>query len=92
MLYLAYGSNLSNETFRGNRGIKPLSQVNVQVPSLRLTLDYRMQSHALQTLDEGTRRMTLLKTLAAQSVTRSMEDPRCRLARRIIARIDGTRV
>jgi hypothetical protein len=38
-LYLAYGSNLSNETFRGNRGIKPLSQVNVQVPSLRLTFD-----------------------------------------------------
>lgn len=38
-LYLAYGSNLSNETFRGNRGIKPLSQINVQVPSLRLTFD-----------------------------------------------------
>ena len=38
-LYLAYGSNLSNETFRGNRGIKPLSQVNVQVPELRLTFD-----------------------------------------------------
>ncbi|TKA68677.1 hypothetical protein B0A55_08908 [Friedmanniomyces simplex] len=39
VLYLAYGSNLSNETFRGNRGIKPLSQVNVQVPSLRMTFD-----------------------------------------------------
>lgn len=39
VLYLAYGSNLSNETFRGNRGIKPLSQINVQVPSLRLTFD-----------------------------------------------------
>ncbi|GAB7353288.1 hypothetical protein MBLNU459_g3791t1 [Dothideomycetes sp. NU459] len=38
-LYLAYGSNLSKETFRGNRGIKPLSQVNVQVPELRLTFD-----------------------------------------------------
>ena len=38
-LYLGYGSNLSNETFRGKRGIKPLSQVNVQVPSLRLTFD-----------------------------------------------------
>lgn len=38
-MYLAYGSNLSNETFRGNRGIKPLSQINVQVPSLRLTFD-----------------------------------------------------
>ncbi|EMC91247.1 hypothetical protein BAUCODRAFT_45010, partial [Baudoinia panamericana UAMH 10762] len=38
-LYLAYGSNLSNETFRGNRGIKPISQINVQVPSLRLTFD-----------------------------------------------------
>ncbi|KAM0722045.1 hypothetical protein Q7P37_002971 [Cladosporium fusiforme] len=39
MLYLAYGSNLSVETFRGKRGIKPLSQINVQVPSLRLTFD-----------------------------------------------------
>ena len=39
VLYLAYGSNLSNETFRGSRGIKPISQVNVQVPSLRLTFD-----------------------------------------------------
>lgn len=39
VLYLGYGSNLSNETFRGNRGIKPISQVNVQVPSLRLTFD-----------------------------------------------------
>jgi len=39
VLYLAYGSNLSNETFRGNRGIKPISQINVQVPSLRLTFD-----------------------------------------------------
>lgn len=39
VLYLAYGSNLSNETFRGNRGIKPLSQMNVYVPSLRLTFD-----------------------------------------------------
>ena len=38
-LYLGYGSNLSKETFRGARGIKPLSQVNVQVPSLRLTFD-----------------------------------------------------
>jgi hypothetical protein len=38
-LYLGYGSNLSNEKFRGDRGIKPLSQVNVQVPSLRLTFD-----------------------------------------------------
>lgn len=38
-LYLAYGSNLCNETFRGNRGIKPLSQINVQIPELRLTFD-----------------------------------------------------
>ncbi|KAK5164108.1 uncharacterized protein LTR77_010199 [Saxophila tyrrhenica] len=38
-LYLGYGSNLSNEKFRGDRGIKPLSQVNVQVPTLRLTFD-----------------------------------------------------
>lgn len=39
VLYLAYGSNLCNETFRGVRGIKPVSQVNVVVPSLRLTFD-----------------------------------------------------
>ncbi|KAF2733759.1 hypothetical protein EJ04DRAFT_494789 [Polyplosphaeria fusca] len=39
VLYLAYGSNLCNETFRERRGIKPLSQINVQVPSLRLTFD-----------------------------------------------------
>jgi hypothetical protein len=39
VLYLAYGSNLCNETFRGVRGIRPLSQVNVLVPTLRLTFD-----------------------------------------------------
>lgn len=39
VLYLAYGSNLSVETFRGKRGIKPLTQVNVYVPELRLTFD-----------------------------------------------------
>jgi hypothetical protein len=38
-LYLAYGSNLSAETFLGRRGIKPLSQVNVSVPTLRLTFN-----------------------------------------------------
>jgi len=39
VLYLAYGSNLCDETFRGVRGIQPLSQTNVLVPSLRLTFD-----------------------------------------------------
>ncbi|KAH8703406.1 hypothetical protein BGW36DRAFT_369289 [Talaromyces proteolyticus] len=39
VLYLAYGSNLSTETFRGYRGITPLSQINVYVPDLRLTFD-----------------------------------------------------
>jgi hypothetical protein len=39
ILYLAYGSNLSAETFKGNRGIQPLSAVNVHVPSLDLTFD-----------------------------------------------------
>jgi len=39
VLYLAYGSNLCDETFRGVRGIRPLSQVNVLVPSLKLTFD-----------------------------------------------------
>ncbi|EED18733.1 conserved hypothetical protein [Talaromyces stipitatus ATCC 10500] len=39
VLYLAYGSNLSIEKFRGDRGIAPLSQVNVYVPELRLTFD-----------------------------------------------------
>ncbi|OAP54880.1 hypothetical protein AYL99_10580 [Fonsecaea erecta] len=39
VLYLGYGSNLSAETFRGKRGIRPVSQVNVLVPSLSLTFD-----------------------------------------------------
>lgn len=39
VLYLAYGSNLSSETFKGVRNIKPLSAVNVHVPSLDLTFD-----------------------------------------------------
>ncbi|RFU31251.1 hypothetical protein B7463_g5102, partial [Scytalidium lignicola] len=39
VLYLAYGSNLSAETFKGVRGIKPLSAINVHVPSLDLTFD-----------------------------------------------------
>jgi len=39
VLYLAYGSNLSDETFLKNRGIRPLSSTNVLVPELRLTFD-----------------------------------------------------
>jgi hypothetical protein len=39
VLYLAYGSNLSAKTFKGTRGIKPISQVNVLVPELELTFD-----------------------------------------------------
>ena len=39
VLYLAYGSNLSSKTFRGVRNIKPLSQVSVLVPELKLTFD-----------------------------------------------------
>jgi hypothetical protein len=39
VLYLAYGSNLCDETFLGRRGIKPISQTNVLVPELRLTFD-----------------------------------------------------
>ncbi|ORY16216.1 hypothetical protein BCR34DRAFT_557364 [Clohesyomyces aquaticus] len=39
VLYLAYGSNLCKETFREKRGIKPLAQVNVLVPELKLTFD-----------------------------------------------------
>jgi hypothetical protein len=39
ILYLAYGSNLSAETFKGTRGIKPLSAINVHVPNLDLTFD-----------------------------------------------------
>ncbi|KAF4951005.1 hypothetical protein FSARC_13043 [Fusarium sarcochroum] len=35
-LYLAYGSNLAAETFLGVRGIRPISQVNVSVPTLEL--------------------------------------------------------
>ncbi|KAI2727116.1 hypothetical protein CBS147354_3834 [Penicillium roqueforti] len=39
VLYLAYGSNLASKTFREVRGIKPLSQICVLVPELRLTFD-----------------------------------------------------
>lgn len=39
IFYLAYGSNLSSKTFRGVRGIKPISQQNVHCPSLTLTFD-----------------------------------------------------
>lgn len=39
VLYLAYGSNLSAETFLGKRGIKPLSQVNVVAPQIALSFD-----------------------------------------------------
>lgn len=39
VLYLAYGSNMNAQTFLGVRGIRPLSQVNVSAPSLRLTFD-----------------------------------------------------
>lgn len=39
VLYLAYGSNLCAQTFQGNRGIQPLTQVNVVVPELVMTFD-----------------------------------------------------
>lgn len=39
VLYLAYGSNLASATFLGMRGIRPLSQLGVIVPGLRLTFD-----------------------------------------------------
>ncbi|KAF4550289.1 Hypothetical protein D9617_18g034800 [Elsinoe fawcettii] len=39
VLYLAYGSNLCDETFLGKRGIRPLTSINVVVPDLRLTFD-----------------------------------------------------
>jgi hypothetical protein len=39
ILYLAYGSNLCEATFKGVRGIKPLAQLNVVVPELVLTFD-----------------------------------------------------
>ena len=39
VLYLAYGSNLSAETFQGKRGIRPLSAITVLVPALSLTFD-----------------------------------------------------
>ena len=37
--YLAYGSNLSAETFIRKRGIRPLSKINVYVPLLEFNLD-----------------------------------------------------
>lgn len=39
VLYLAYGSNLCDETFLGKRQIKPISQVNVVVPEISMTFD-----------------------------------------------------
>ncbi|KAI5358597.1 Putative gamma-glutamylcyclotransferase [Septoria linicola] len=42
VLYLAYGSNLAYEKFQDpkkGRGIRPLAQINVQVPTLRMTFD-----------------------------------------------------
>ena len=39
VLYLAYGSNLCTETFKGRRGIRPLSAINVVVPELSMTFD-----------------------------------------------------
>ncbi|KAI1477631.1 hypothetical protein F4774DRAFT_388087 [Daldinia eschscholtzii] len=39
VLYLAYGSNLSSETFLGVRHIRPLSKINVSVPTLDLAFD-----------------------------------------------------
>ena len=39
VLYLAYGSNLASKAFLGDRGIKPISLINVYVPELRLTFD-----------------------------------------------------
>ncbi|PGH05314.1 hypothetical protein GX51_03035 [Blastomyces parvus] len=39
VLYLAYGSNMSAQSFRKSRGILPLSQLNVYVPGLSLTFD-----------------------------------------------------
>ncbi|EEP81192.1 predicted protein [Uncinocarpus reesii 1704] len=39
VLYLAYGSNMSSETFRNTRRIVPLAQINVCVPDLSLTFD-----------------------------------------------------
>ena len=39
VFYLAYGSNLSAETFLGMRGIRPVSQQNVHCPTLALTFD-----------------------------------------------------
>ncbi|PGH34354.1 hypothetical protein GX50_02837 [[Emmonsia] crescens] len=39
VLYLAYGSNMSVQSFRKSRGIMPISQLNVYVPGLSLTFD-----------------------------------------------------
>jgi len=39
VFYLAYGSNLCAATFQGNRGIRPLSAINVVVPELELVFN-----------------------------------------------------
>ena len=74
VFYLAYGSNLSAETFQGKRGIRPVSQINVLVPELVLTFDlaalpyvepcfantrYRTQKSS----DEGSEKTSLLPSV-----------------------------
>ncbi|KKA29661.1 hypothetical protein TD95_002814 [Thielaviopsis punctulata] len=39
VLYLAYGSNLNHRIMTEQKGVNPLSQVNVTAPSLRLVFD-----------------------------------------------------
>ncbi|RMJ28652.1 hypothetical protein PHISP_00509 [Aspergillus sp. HF37] len=69
VLYLAYGSNLSSKTFRGTRGIKPLSQINVVVPQLRLTFDMPGFPYA-----EPCFAATRLHTEAEESVAEEQEE------------------
>jgi len=39
VFYFAYGSNMQGETFRGRRGIRPLSAAPVRVPGWKLVVD-----------------------------------------------------
>ena len=62
VLYLAYGSNLCDQTFLKMRKIKPLSAVNVVVPALRLTFDLPGVPYVEPCFADSARRYTELNT------------------------------
>jgi hypothetical protein len=93
VLYLAYGSNLSNETFRGNRGIlflKSMSRYHLCGSPLTC-LDCPTRSLALQIRDKGIQRMILLEMFRMKCSMRNASFQTGRAQGRSIAKIDGTK-